>query len=450
MKKILIFGCRETGKGLYGLLSEDSNIDLWFYDDNLSGCDELLKRKGKFLPMFAIKDTLHTFDMIIYSPSIKRDNWLLVLAREKGVLALNEFEYCFLNLKSKSVLVTGTDGKTTTTMMIDAIFNKANIGHVTAGNIGMPLSSVLKFLSVDKWLLGEVSSFMLEGTTCIRPNIAVVTNIAPDHIAWHGDFRNYCISKSNLVKYMFKEGLVIINADDQNSAFLSWNTSARVLFFSLKKKVNGAFLRDGALWSFIDGSEEKVIDNINDLHVIGKHNYANALCSILVAKELGISNLSIAESLINFVGVRHRLEKLFVHNDVLFVNDSKSTNVHSTMAALEVFSGKTISLIVGGQLKIDSYEELFLFAQSIKVKNIILFGESRYDLFRLAQQNKLQNVFIEENLRAAVFRSYSLLCQNNGGILLFSPACASYDSYRNFEERGEDFCEISRKIKNER
>ena len=140
MKKILIFGCKKTGKGLYWLLSKDLQNDVWLYDDNMTDCDEDLKNTGRLLSMFVVKDTIDTFDLVVFTPSIGRRNWLIQLALQHGITVLNEFEFCFLKCKAKTVCISGTDGKTTTTLMIESILKQAGVSFKMAGNIGYPIS----------------------------------------------------------------------------------------------------------------------------------------------------------------------------------------------------------------------------------------------------------------------------------------------------------------------
>lgn len=447
MKKILIFGCKSTGESLYHLISKNKDNDLWLYDDNMDKNLAWVEDVDKILSTFAVSEMIHTFDLILYSPSIRRDNWLLRLAKENNIPAYNEFEYCFPLLKSKSICVTGTDGKTTTMNMIGSILTEAQIKHLKAGNIGCPLSSCCDLYGEENLSLVEVSSFMLEGVCDISPDIAVVTNIAPDHLDWHGSFKNYCMAKSNLIKGMAKDSLVVINADDENSYFLNYLTGARILHFSLVEKVEGAFLRDGALYSFIDGVEEKIVDT-NVLNIFGVHNYANALCAIIVAKRLGIDSKVIREALKNFSGVSHRLQKLFCVDGVLFVNDSKSTNVHSAKSAIDAFALDNLCILIGGRKKQEDYHELFSDANFGDNRHYIFFGESGKELYDLARLSGIKNIWREDTLRDAIKMGFFLM-KKQGGVLLLSPACASFDCYHNYEERGEHFCQIATEIKNE-
>jgi len=440
MKKILIFGCKTTGEGLYVSLSKDKTNDIWFYDDNLHNCSQMIVKTGKILSMYLVKEIIHTFDIVIYTPSIKRDNWLLSLAKSNNILVLNEFEYAFLKLKSECICVTGTDGKTTTTLMLKSIFDYANLKSQVAGNIGYPLSLCVDESSNYDCIIAEVSSFMLEDSNIIAPKISVITNIATDHLDWHKSFKNYCIAKSNLVKFLTSKSLAILNADDENSLFLSMITKAKVLHFSLKHKVEGAYLKESYLCSFIGGIEEKII-SINDLQVVGEHNISNALCAIVAAKGYGIKTSAIRNGLKNFCGIRHRLQKIGEKNNVIFVNDSKSTSVHSTQSALKAFKGNKIGLILGGQKKMDDYSLLINDEFFKDVKVCAFFGESGQELYDIAQNKKIKNIFLLSDLKQSIKTIYDFL-KKDGGTLLFSPACASFDCYKNFEERGNHFCEI--------
>ena len=208
MSKILIFGLQKSGKALFELLKNNNNVQL--YDDNLDIIDKTWT-EGKLLGMLTVKERIHTFDLIVFSPSIPRNNWLLALAAEKNIPIINEFEFCLKRCKAKTICVTGTDGKTTTSCIIDSILNSGGIKHRLAGNVGIPFSTCCDAINNDEIAVLEVSSFMLTDSK-LKPDIAVVTNITVDHLDWHKDIKEYINAKSNITKYQTENDILILNS----------------------------------------------------------------------------------------------------------------------------------------------------------------------------------------------------------------------------------------------
>lgn len=448
MSKILIFGCRKSGAALYGYLNGlsgsqvsvcddnfDSLVDKEFFEDRAIGVEEAIR-------------TVDEFDLVIYTPSIKRNHALLIAAKEKNVPCFNEFEYCFLNCDSEKICVTGTDGKTTTSLIIEDLLRLAGISCVAVGNLGVPFSERLASIKKNDVVVAEVSSFMLEKSTVISPRIAVVTNIATDHLDWHGSFEAYRQAKANIARFLKSDALLILNADDDNCTFLADVTCAEVQRFSLYRKVsNGAFYSDGCLWFSADGKTEKIIAD-KDMALKGEHNIQNALAAALAAKRIGAKTTDIAVALKNFKQIPHRQERLFTVDGVLFVNDSKATTVHATLSAIKSFKDERLCLLLGGYDKGENFDLIFCGKDVNKADFYIFFGAHRDKLAKTAFKYGVSNFLVKEKMSDAVFCGFEELKKAGGGVLLLSPSCASYDEYENFEERGKDFCRLAKEIKN--
>lgn len=448
MSKILIFGCRKSGVALYRYLSGLNGSQVSVCDDNFDNLVDKEFFENRGIGVDEAIRTVDEFDFVIYTPSIKRNHTLLLTAREKNIPCFNEFEYCFLNCDSEIICVTGTDGKTTTSLIIEDLLRTAGIPCVAVGNLGVPFSEKLESIDKNDVVVAEVSSFMLEKSTVISPRIAVVTNIAPDHLDWHGSFESYRQAKANIARFLKSDALLILNADDENCTFLADVTQAEVQHFSLYRKVaNGACYSDGCLWFVSDGKAEKIIEE-RDMTLKGEHNIQNALAAALAAKKTGVKTTDIAAALKNFKQIPHRQERLFTVDGVLFVNDSKATTVHATLSAIKSFKDERLCLLLGGYDKGENFDLIFYGNDVNKADFYIFFGANRDKFAKTALKYGINNFSVKEKMSDAVFCGFNELKKAGGGVLLLSPSCASFDEYENFEERGKDFCRLAKEIKN--
>ncbi len=433
MSKILIFGLQKSGKALFNLLKDKSDVVL--YDDNLDIVDDRWT-EGKLINMLAVKESIHTFDLIIYSPSIPQNNWLLVLADEKNIPILNEFEFCFNRCKAKTICVTGTDGKTTTAYIMDSILKCSGIKHKLAGNVGIPFSTCCDDLNTEDIAVLEVSSFMLTGSH-LKPDIAIVTNITADHLDWHKDFKEYIKAKANITKHQTEKDILILNADDEISSFLCWQTNAKTYFFSNQKKVNGCYSSGNALWLNLEGNAQKLIDT-KELKIKGNHNKANAMTAALACYFAGVKVSAIKTGLKNFCGVPHRLEFVDKIGKISYINDSKATTPHAVIAAIKTYNNVSLGLILGGSDKNLSFDDIF---KAGGVRYYAFTGQTTSALILSAQKNGIKNYFVCKNLKECV-ETLSLKLKKRESVVLLSPACASFDAYKNFVERGNAFKDI--------
>ena len=436
--KFLIVGMSKSGISACELL-RSHGAECWVYDHNLNdkiseNLQHACQLGAKSVNKENVEDVISLIDIVVLSPGVPIDNEVAIIARKLKKNIIGELELGSYFTNGAIVAVTGTNGKTTTCSMIDYILKSTNNKCNLAGNIGMPLTKVCKESSFDCINVIEVSSFQLETIAHFAPHIACVLNISPDHLSRHYNMDNYIYLKSRILKNMRESEFAVLNADDPTVKEFAINTRAKAVYFSMAKEVDGAYHINGKIFwrgEFLCLAE--------DLALKQGHNVQNALASICVCKLLGIEKEGIVNGLSTFKGVRHRLQEVGVYNGIKYVNDSKATNPASTISAVSSIKENFI-LLLGGRAKQGGYEELFdCLKGNDKCKEIIVYGECHEMLYKLAKQNELQKINLTHNFKNAVRLACSL---NVAECVLLSPACASYDEFSCFEERGEKFIEL--------
>jgi len=380
-----------------------------------------------------ILDMLPSIDGLVISPGIDPASAIPAFAVEIGLPVIGEIELAYRNTNAPVLAVTGSNGKTTTAEWLGHVLRKAGLDAVVAGNTGYPFSSaVLDRADADLFVL-EVSSYQLQTVDLFHPVGAAILNITPDHLQRHGGMENYREAKARVFMNMAASDILVLNGDDPGSIPLSGRTSGLELQFSVKRKVfNGACSDGEYVYSVLDGVYERVI-RVGDISLPGIHNLSNALAVTCLAGKAGLTPERIAPGLADFPGVVHRIEHIRRLDGVNWVNDSKSTNPESLVAALESFSGGIV-LIAGGKAKEVDYSILnTLLAE--KVAAIILIGEAA-DRLKEAWSGSAP-VHKEQGMEKAVARAREISV--SGNTVLLSPACASFDQYSSFEERGDHF-----------
>ena len=381
-------------------------------------------------------------DILVLSPGIPVDHPLPVSFRRAGKRIIGESELGALALKCPVVAVTGTNGKTTTVSMLEGVFRAAGKNAIACGNVGKPITSCLKELGEEGIAVAEISSFQLETLTSLRPHVAVVLNISEDHLNRHYNMDNYIFLKSRLLKNCTESEYAVLNYDDPVVRAFKDKTKAIVEWFSLNEKVEGAYLENN--WLCYQG--ERIMSR-DELPLDGEHNVANALAALAAAKLMGIGNASIIAAFKSFRGIRHRLEKIGTVNGVNFIDDSKATNVDSAIKAIESVKGETV-LLVGGKDKGYSYEPLFEAVKKSSVIHTVLYGENAFRILDAAVKCRFTSVTLCRPFDLAVRVAY--LTAKRGQNVLLSPASASFDAFKNYEERGDRFREIYKSILRER
>lgn len=377
-------------------------------------------------------------ELIVISPGIPLTIPPAAAARAQGIPIINETELAFRAAKAPFVAITGTNGKTTTTTLVGELLQGGERKVVVGGNIGLPLVSVVEELSAEDVIVAEMSSFQLETTVSFKPKVAVMLNLTPDHLDRHGDMQGYLEAKAKIFANQNETDYLILNADDGYLAPLADRARSQVIFFSQRHILKeGVFLR-GDTVVFSRGGVETSICRREEITIKGAHNLENAMAAIAAAMIMGVPLEHIRQVLKDFLGVEHRLEPVRRWHDVLFVNDSKGTNPDAAIKALEAYDEPLI-LIAGGKNKGSDFTAL---AQSIakRVKQVILIGQAKDEL-RQALEGVGYHRYVEADTYAEVVR-LAAEAAAPGDIVLLSPACASWDMFTSYEERGRLFKEL--------
>ncbi|MDR1511578.1 MAG: UDP-N-acetylmuramoyl-L-alanine--D-glutamate ligase [Endomicrobium sp.] len=379
-------------------------------------------------------DKILSSDIIIKSPGINLNIPILKKARRKNIKIISELAFSLENSKYRKIIaITGTNGKTTTTDLISKIVKATHKDSIVSGNIGYPLSYKALKTTRNTFITIELSSYQLEDTPYFKPNVSILLNVFPDHLEHHKTINAYIKAKENiLINQKFRD-FAIINYDNQICRKISKKTKAKIIFFSKNYIKNGVFYKNGDIVINIKDKNVVIKPKIN---IIGMHNIENILAATAVTYILGTSSSIIEKIISKYKGVKHRIEFIRTLNGVNYYNDSKSTNVDSTRVALESFN-KDILLIMGGRDKGSAYTPIKELIKQ-RVKSILLIGEASNKI-----KKDLGNctTFIHCNdIENAVKQVFKIAV--GGDTVLLSPACASFDQFKNFEERGEVFRKV--------
>ena len=386
-------------------------------------------------------------EYLILSPGVPSSLDIIKKADQAGIPIFSEIELAFWVCRGRVLAVTGSNGKTTTTSLLGDICRASQMPTVVAGNIGLPFSEVARKIDEDGLAVIEVSSFQLERIEQFAPYVAILLNLTPDHLDRYESFQSYCAAKFRIFENQTAEQYAVLNADDPVSREASFPGAARKLYFSIAEKMypdqppEGVFKRGRRLSGRLAGNDYDIIA-VDEIGIPGPHNQANAAAACVAALACGIEPGIIASVIERFKGVEHRLEKVDVIGGVEFVNDSKGTNVDAVMVALRSMTGK-VNLIAGGRDKAGDFTRLLPDALG-KVEHLIVLGEAKEKIFE--QLGRQIPVVMARTMADAVQKAYEL--SHPGDTVLLSPGCASFDMYRNFEERGRDFKSLVGKLKN--
>lgn len=378
---------------------------------------------------------LENFDLIIKSPGIPLEIPIIKKAKQKEIEVITDIELAYRLSDNKMIAITGTNGKTTTTTLIGEIFkNAGNDCHVT-GNIGVGiLWEIVNADDQDVFII-EASSFQLENTNHFKPKVSIIINITPDHLNWHKTFENYVRAKKKIFANQDENDYTILNYDNTTVRELADEVNSNLIYFSTNTTLDKGVYIDGDYIVINDGSKTKKVMPFLDVGVPGKHNLENALASISAAWVMGVDLEVITKTLREFDGVEHRFKFVDCINGMNFYNDSKGTNPDSSIAAIEALDSPIV-LIAGGMDKGSDFDE-FIKSFNGKVKALVLLGETAEKIKNTAISNGFDNIYIVKNMKEAVQKSNEI--GTTGDNILLSPACASWDMYQNFEERGKDF-----------
>ena len=381
-------------------------------------------------------DNTSELDMVVISPGVPLDTGFVQKAKDAGAEVIGELEIAYRVGKGKYVAITGTNGKTTTTTLVGEIFKNSGRKTYVVGNVGVAVISKALCTTEDDWLVTETSSFQLETTRDFRPEVSALLNITPDHMDRHKTIENYARAKAMIFKNQDESQYFVVNYDDKESWKLVKQCRAKVIPFSRKTALDlGCFVLDGDI--VIRNEKGQCIDicSRDELKIPGAHNLENALAAAAVAYFAGISTEVIARTLREFEGVEHRLEFSGEVDGVRFVNDSKGTNPDASIKAIEAMKAGIV-LIAGGYDKGSDYEE-FIRSFRGKVKHLVLLGKTAPKIRETAERLGFTDITVCRDMDECVKTAYKLAAP--GDTVLLSPACASWDMYTCFEQRGDHF-----------
>lgn len=448
-KRVLVLGLGRSGAAACRLLKAKGSIVIG-YDQKkeveLSKETISLRDEGIRLELGSqLEGMAREADILVVSPGVPLHLPIFMEAKEGSIPVISEIElaYQFIEDSNPIVAVTGTNGKTTTTTLIGAILKEAGGKVEVGGNIGRPLTEVANSLEKGTTVVAEISSFQLETILDFRPKISIILNLSPDHLDRHPTTKDYLEAKAKIFLNQRENDFCILNKDDPIIYRLGEKPRARVIFFSQQELKEGIFLKEERIISRIFNQEEELFD-IKRLRLMGSHNLENVLAAAASVVLLGVERKAIKKTLEEFNGLAHRTELACNIGQVKFINDSKATNVGATLRALETVAGPII-LIAGGQDKGSSLSPLKRVIEE-RVKALILIGEAK-DRFRREFEG-ISDIYLSEGLEEAVYKAYSLSRAKD--TVLFSPACASFDMFRDYQERGETFKKIVRELKGEK
>ena len=431
-KKIFILGMARSGYEAALVLSRDNTVLVTDRkEQELSKVNELEKNNVQVVITENPTDLLdESYDYVVKNPGIKLDHEVVIKANDLNIPVINEVEVAYHFLPNVKIIgITGSNGKTTTTTLTYEILKRANLPVHLGGNIGYPLCSLVDKCKDGDILVLEISGHQLHDTKDFKTDIGVMTNLSEVHIDHFGSYDNYKYNKSLIFRGHTDKDIAILNKENNDVMEVTKNIQSKKLYFS-SKSIADACIRD----DYIYINDEEII-NVFDIKIKGMHNYENIMCALLVAKQFNVSNEVIKEVLSTFNGVPHRIEFVKNINGIEFYNDSKATNVKSTQIALNTFKNPTI-LILGGLDRGHSFEDLKDYL--INTKAIVCYGETKNRIKDFSDSVGI-DCYVVDNIVEATKKSYELA--RSGDTVLLSPACASWDQFNCFEDRGNLFKE---------
>lgn len=442
-KNVLIVGLARSGVSAANLLYKlGANVTVTdekgeeALSDNVKKLEKDISLKLNGHDSVNIKE----IDITIISPGVPWDSPFLNKIREKGIRIMSEVEFAFQHINAPLIVITGTNGKTTTTTLTGEMLKRGGKKVFVGGNIGNPLCEEVLNGGKSEIVLSEISTFQTEGIETFKPYISAILNITPDHLDRHKNMDEYIELKKRVFINQDENDYMVLNLDDEITAGFSTEGRGKKIFFSRLKEVeNGAFVRGDKIIFKNEGREE-IVCSLKDLKLIGVHNIENTLASVAISGICGISGKIMRDAISEFKGIKHRMELVREIRGVRFINDSKGTNVGATVKSLQSFN-EPIILIAGGKDKGSDYLPLKGLIED-RVKFLILIGDAKKKIAKSLNgfKNKIEADTLENAVKEGFRRAKS------GDIVLLSPACASFDMFRDYEDRGEQFKEVVNRL----
>lgn len=440
-QNIVVLGAGKSGIAVSTLLQKlGANVTL--HDDN----DQLsIHIPGVTASFSSTKQSFITqeVDLVVKSPGIPYTNIYIQEASACAIPIVTEIEIAYLVAQAPIISITGSNGKTTTTTLISSILTHANRSIVTGGNIGDALCEQVFGQEGLDWIVSELSSFQLMGIQSFKPSIAVLLNITPAHLDYHGTLEAYIDAKMAIFKNQHAGDIAILNDDQALLAPYKKEIPSTLYLFSQTHEVaQGAYVENGTIWFKANGQKEKIMDT-RSLSLKGNHNVENVLASIIIAKLATVATTDLVHILQTFQGVAHRLEYVTTKQGVAYYNDSKATNPEAAIRALCSFEEPIVHICGGLDRGIDFHELIPIYQQQ-RIKHVIAYGQSKEKIQQMATSIGIHALVVND-IKEAVAHAERLATA--GDVVLLSPACASWDMHTSFEVRGDEFKEAIKKIK---
>ncbi len=434
-KKIVVVGTGISGVAAAKLLAPIAK-EVYLYDDNQPDDAKLKARFGGDYPSnmkLRVKEYPQGCDVAVISPGVSIYSDIVKRFEADNMPVIGEIELAYMFEKGTVMAITGTNGKTTTTSLVGAIMKAYNEKTYVVGNIGFPYTAEVMKTSSDSVTVAEISSFQLETVKTFAPKVSAILNITPDHIDRHKSMENYVQAKKDVAKFQTSDDYCVLNADDE--WLCDFKPAAKVVYFSSSKKVMvGAYL-DGDMIMYNDGKEIRKLMNVHDMNLIGKHNYENVMAAVAMCVCMGVPYDIIIDTVKTFKAVEHRIEYVEEIDGVIYYNDSKGTNPDASIKAIEAMERPTI-LIAGGYDKHVPFDS-FIDSFGDKVKKLVLIGETKEEIKKLAIQKGFTNITECDTFEEAIEVCHD--SASSGDAVLLSPACASWDMFEGYEQRGRIF-----------
>ena len=441
-KKVLVVGTGISGIAATELLV-GQKIDTILYDGNKELDKEKLYAKSEILRQVPLllgeisEEEMDQIDVAVLSPGVPTDLPMVNAMRDKGIAIWGEIELAYYFAKGRIVAITGTNGKTTTTALTGEIMANYFESTRVVGNIGIPYTSVALETTEETVTIAEISSFQLETIHEFRPRVSAILNITPDHLDRHHTMEAYIAAKEDIAKNQIAEDTCVLNYEDEVTRKFGEVVKANVLYFSSKRVLEkGIYLENGNIVLCVEKPE--VVCHVDELKLLGMHNYENYMAAIAMAAAYGVPMDVIREVAKSFGGVAHRIEYVCEKNGVAYYNDSKGTNPDAAIKAVQAMNRPTV-LIGGGYDKNSEYDE-WIESFDGKVKHLVLVGQTKEKIAETAKKHGFENVVLTDTFEETVKVAAELA--EPGYAVLLSPACASWGMFKNYEQRGDIFKEL--------
>lgn len=441
-KKVLVFGLGISGIGA-GKILERQGAEVVLYDGNKKLMEEKVRQQSgadsnaKIIIGEFPEEILAELDMTVLSPGVPTDLPVIEKMRKQGITVIGEVELAYQFGKGDVLAITGTNGKTTTTTLLGEIMKNYQDDVFVVGNIGTPYTTAVEDMTENSITVAEMSSFQLESIVEFRPRVSAILNFTPDHLNRHHTMEAYVNAKKNIAKNQTAEDYCILNYEDDRTREFGEHIDAQVIYFSSRQKLEkGIYLDNGNM--IYKNPEEVLVCNVDELQLLGMHNYENYMAAVAMAAVYGVPMDIIRKVIRAFKGVEHRIEYVTEKNGVVYYNDSKGTNPDAAIKGIQAMNRRTV-LLGGGYDKGSEFTE-WINAFDGKVKKLILIGATKEKIAADAEKCGFHDYVFADTFEEAVLLAAKTA--ESGDAVLLSPACASWGMFPNYEVRGDEFKRI--------